>query len=602
MKKNILVGVLLSLAVLLFSCKGENAELKTKSLNLIDTKEIKFARKSKLSDEEMKKWWRLDISNDTIPGASIDRAYKEIIKNSTGTPIIVAIIDSGLDINHEDLKPVLWENTKEIVGNNKDDDNNGYIDDINGWNFIGQSNTMKSSFTRVVKKLEQKYKDVTPESVLQEDKAEYKMYLEAKKMYYNIYSNIYPPMQKDIKRLKKLKSAHNSISKALKKEDYTKEELLNIKDKNLKLSIDLLNRVFSSGFNPVLEIKQLERFISDYKEMFKSIDLSSSDRTTGDDPNNINDFKYGNNKLDGGSLETATHGTHVAGIIAAVRNNGIGMNGVANNVKIMAIRAIPTKDGDENDKDVALAIRYAVDNGAKVINMSFNKSFSINAQWVKEAIKYAQKKDVLLVNSAGNDSENADNISFFPNDQTANNSEFVNNYITVGSTGYQYDKTIVSNFSNYGKKRVDIFAPGEQIWSTMPENKYDFDSGTSMSAPLVAGIAAVVRSQYPNLSAGEVKNILMDSGVEVEIKVKVPSDMGGNIGMGEEYEIEYNHRETKNFDESNDEMVKSDEMVTFDEVPDDNSSAERLVDFSELSKSGKIVNLYNALILASRSK
>lgn len=601
MKKNILIKVLLSLVVLLFSCKGKNTKPKSKTLNLIDTKGIKFARKSKLSDDEMKKWWRLDIINDTIPGTSIDRAYKEIIKNNTGSPVIVAIIDTGLDVNHEDLKPVLWENAKEIVGNKKDDDNNGYVDDINGWNFIGQSNTMKSSFTRVVKKLAQKYKDLTPSSVLQEDKAEYKMYIEAKKIYDDIYSNIYPQMQEDIKRLKKLKSAHSSISKALKKEDYTKEDLSNIKDKNLKLSIDFVNQTFSLGLNPISEIKRLEKYISDYKEMFKSIDLSSSDRTTNDNPNDINDFKYGNNKLDGGILETAAHGTHVAGIIAAVRGNGIGMDGVANNVKIMAIRTIPAKDGDENDKDVALAIRYAVDNGAKVINMSFNKAFSINAQWVKEAIKYAQKKDVLLVNSAGNDSENTDNTSFFPNDQAINSSEFVDNYITVGSTSYKYDKTIVSNFSNYGKKRVDIFAPGEQIWSTMPENKYDFDSGTSMSAPLVAGIAAVVRSQYPNLSASEVKNILMDSGVQIEMKVNVPSYMGGNIGMDEEYEIDYD-KEIEGLDENyKDEDLKDNEMPDFAEAPNEDTP-KKLAHFSELCKSGKIVNLYNALILASRSK
>lgn len=557
-------------SLLLLTTVGCSSDLKKTDTKLIEAGNIK--PKKSLPEKLLKKWWQLDINKDSVPGVSIERAYDEILKNTVGKPVIVAVIDAGLDINHEDLKSVLWKNPKEISGNDKDDDGNGYIDDIHGWNFLGENNIMNNSSTRMVKKLGKKYKNANPSTILEEDKAAYKTYLEAKKVYDATYSDIYPPMQEEIKRLDRLEKAHRAISKILKKETYAKSDLSKINNKSLKPSIALVSEIFSTGYDPVSEIKELKKIIDDYREMFKSIDLKSSDRTTSDNPNDINDAKYGNNQLDGGFLETAAHGTHVAGIVAAISNTE-----KINNIKIMALRVVPTKGGDENDKDVALAIRYAVDNGAKVINMSFNKSFSINANWVKEAIKYAQQKDVLLVNAAGNDSESADKTLFFPNDEDASGKEYVGNYIVVGSINYKYNESLVSGFSNYGKKRVDIFAPGEKIWSTMPGNKYDFDSGTSMAAPLVAGIAAIVRSQYPNLTANQVKKILMDSGVKVKIKVNLPNaTVTGMFG--------------------NSEMDKEAEMEDFESS--ETETATNPVQFSELCKSGKIINLYNALIVA----
>jgi len=249
--------------------------------------------------------------------------------------------------------------------------------------------------------------------------------------------------------------------------------------------------------------------------------------------------------------EGIDHGTHVSGIIAAERNNGKGINGVAQNVKIMAIRAVP--DGDEYDKDIALAIRYATDNGAKIINTSFGKSYSTHPEWVWDAIKYAAEKDVLIVNAAGNSGEDLDVETSYPNDQKNNGEEISNNFLTVGALNYQYGPNLVAEFSNYGKSNVDVFAPGVKIWSTMPNNKYDYSQGTSMASPAVAGIAALIRSYYPTLKAAQVKQIIMDSGIPVKTQVVVP------------------------------------------EKPAE------VKDFSALSKSGKIVNLYNALILAAKT-
>ena len=271
-----------------------------------------------------------------------------------------------------------------------------------------------------------------------------------------------------------------------------------------------------------------------------------------DDPYDIKDTDYGNNDVDGPDpkKEDAMHGTHVAGSIAAQRNNGIGMDGIADNVKIMVVRAVP--DGDEYDKDIALAIRYAADNGAKVINTSFGKYYSMHPEWVWDAIKYAGTKDVLIVNAAGNEGIDLDGVQVYPNDQELTGGEISDNFLTVGALNYKYGSELVANFSNYGKTSVDVFGPGVKIWSTVPLNEYRFLQGTSMASPNVAGVAAMIRSHYPKLSAKQVKQVLMDSGISTKTAVI----LGG--------------------DPSNTNTLPN------------------------VSTSGKMVNMYNALIMASK--
>ena len=294
---------------------------------------------------------------------------------------------------------------------------------------------------------------------------------------------------------------------------------------------------------------QLDRGLNYYGSQVNTMyNLDFDGRTaTGDDAYDINDVPYGNG-FTIGSIDDEMHGTHVAGIALASRDNGKGMNGVAKNVKLLTVRTVP--DGDEYDKDVALAIRYAVDNGAKVINMSFGKSYSPNADWVYEAIKYAASKDVLLVHASGNDGKNIDKSDNFPTDAPNKVNEIADNVITVGAMTRKYNEDLVASFSNYGKLNVDIFAPGLEIYSTIPKNEYKSIQGTSMAAPEVTGVAALVRSYYPQLSASQVKHILMNSGIKVDLEVKLPGGEG------------------------------------------------KLVPFSDLSVSGRILNAYNALKMA----
>ncbi|MDB4199432.1 S8 family serine peptidase, partial [Polaribacter sp.] len=288
----------------------------------------------------------------------------------------------------------------------------------------------------------------------------------------------------------------------------------------------------------------------------KSYDLDFNARQTlGDNLYDINDKFYGNNNVIG-SKDLESHGTHVAGIVAASRNNKKGVNGVANNVKIMAVRVVP--DGDEHDKDVALGIHYAVDNGAKIINTSFGKGYSPNKKWVYDAIKYAAKKDVLIVNAAGNDGKDIDVTKTYPNDSEDLVHEIADNVLTIGAMSLYYDEKLPANFSNFGKTNVDVFAPGVDIYATMPKDKYTLNSGTSMAAPSAAGVAALVRSYYPKLSASQVKHILMNSGIKINFEVIKPGSQSRANPNG-------------------------------DRVP-----------FSDLCVSGRVVNAYNALKMADR--
>jgi len=522
------------LTFLVTSC-GSSRLVSTPIAN-IDNTPLKF---NPLTDAEEKIWGHLDFVSDTIPGMSINKAYNELIKNKKGTKVIVAVIDSGIDIDHEDLDGVIWKNKGEVPNNNKDDDNNGYIDDVNGWNFLGEAYQEQLEYVRLLASGDTKnprYSEA--EAEYQKKRAEY-LSLKAE------FGQSIPIME----------NAHKAVSAHLKKEDYTKEELSVIKTEDQKLqqyiyAINVL--VFGNDFKTTPEA--LDVFNKNLMQLNKMLEYNlnkgfNGRKIVGDNPDDINDKNYGNGNVkprdDGES-----HGTHVAGIIAAERNNNKGMNGVANNVVIMPIRAV--SNGDEYDKDIALAIRYAVDNGAKVVNMSFGKYYSPHSAWVKDAIIYAEQKNVLLVSGAGNESLNLDNKISYPNDQE-NGVEFVNNFLSVGATEPKYGSSIVGSYSNYGKNTVDVFAPGTNIYSTYPNNTYEFADGTSMSAPIVAGVAALIRSQYPKLSAAQVKQIIMDSGLPLKTKVTV----GKNLNN-----------------------VKP---------------------FGELSKSSKLVNAYNALIMARKT-
>lgn len=486
-----------------------------------------------LNETDLKRWSHFDLVKDTIPGMSVDRAYAELIKDKKGTTVIVGVIDSGVDIDHEDLKSVIWTNDKEIPRNGIDDDNNGYIDDVHGWNFLGTSNDENLELTRMLKKGDN-------------GTAEYK----AMKADYDQKMVEIMGMKQQVDFIM---NANKTIQTHLKKQDYTLAELAAITSTvpEITQSKMVMTQVIGQAgdkFND--ELKGFQKHV--YDQLNFHYNLEFNGRTAvGDNPEDLNDKVYGDNIVYGVNKEDAEHGTHVAGIIAQVRDNNLGGDGVANNVKIMALRAVP--NGDEYDKDIALAIRYAVDNGAKVINGSFGKSYSPHKEWVFDAIKYAESKDVLIVHAAGNDGKDLDvrGNNNYPNDSKDNITEFANNLITIGALSNQYGSGVVAGFSNYGTVNVDVFAPGTQIYATVPNNKYAYHQGTSMASPNAAGVAALIRSHYPKLTAAQVKRILMDSGLPLQTEVT----------LGEE--------------------------------------AEKRA-FAKASKSGRIVNAYNALIMAEQ--
>ncbi len=490
------------------------------------------AQGNSIKTEAPNNWSQLDKTETGYYGISLDKAY-QFLKGRKSKTVVVAVIDSGVDTLHEDLKPVLWHNPKDIPGNGKDDDRNGYTDDIYGWNFIGGKdgrNVKEDSYeaARVYHKLKTKYGDQVPDttSVTPQQKTDIIMYQKAKaKIEEDGSGGI------DIVFLNKINTAlHKSdsiLQIAMNRPVYKGKELDTLSSTNpeavkaksifyglLKAnnSLEQSNKEFLDDFDEYLtgQSRKAEEKLNVPKDYRGEI--------VKDDENNINDRYYGNSDVMTG---TPTHGTFCTGIIGAVRNNGKGPDGIADNVKIMMVRAVP--DGDEHDKDIADAIRYSVDNGAQIISMSFGKDFSPQKQWVDDAVKYAEAHNVLLVHAAGNDNKNIDSSDNFPNPVYADGSGRASNFITVGASGDPSNGGIIANFSNYGKREVDLFAPGVQIYSTEPGgNNYGKLSGTSFSCPTVAGVAALLLEYYPDLSARQLKSVIEQSAAPITEQVKLP--------------------------------------------------------------------------------
>ncbi|MGI0106026.1 S8 family serine peptidase [Salinimicrobium sp. WS361] len=543
------------MAAILAACGSSAPAIVSTPIENIDETPLKV---SELTDVELKGWGGADLVSDTIPGMSVQKAYSEIIKNNKGKKVIVAVIDSGVDIEHEDLDGVIWTNEDEKPNNNRDDDNNGYVDDIHGWNFLGDAVEENLEYTRIYKKLKSKYSSIPAGAVKPENQEEFELYQRAKAEYDKEYNETLGMKNQYEGIVQQLKVSHEAVSAKIGKEDYTLEELRNMEatSEEMQQYKGFLSQVMSNVEGTIPDaISQLQEAIDYFDGRLSShfnLDLNAR-AAVGDDVDDITDTDYGNANVMGPTpdKEDLKHGTHVAGIIAAERDNKVGLNGVANNVEIMVLRAVP--DGDEYDKDIALAIRYAVDNGASIINTSFGKYFSTHPQWVRDAIKYADDNDVLIVNAAGNEGLNLDQNAVYPNDQDPENpSEIADNFLTVGALNYEYGSGLIAGFSNYGKTNVDVFAPGTKIWSTTPNNEYEYLQGTSMAAPAVAGVAAVIRSFYPKLSDEQVKRVIMESGLTSNATVIIGGDPSNTMK------------------------------------------------FNQLSTSGKMVNLYNALILADK--
>lgn len=495
-----------------------------------------------LTEEELRTWWQKDIEQDTIPGISLERAYDEILKDKIGNEVVVAVLDTKLDIDHEDLKEQIWVNMDEIPDNGIDDDKNGYIDDVNGWNFLGNSEGDKVPYqsaevVRVIKRYEKKYpsKGAPITSIPADDTATYE---KAKK-------ELLKEQTEHSENLHYLDSLKNLYF------DYKKEvvELLkgNVFNKEVLDSL-IVNKLFDEDsatwmkdmIDWGIENENYQSYIDENNTILQtlfSLDFNEREFVDG-----------GNAKVKDNSLPFQ-HATPVSGIIVATRENNIGIKGFSDQIKIMPV--VMVSYGDEHDEDVANAIRYAVDNGAQIINMSWGKYYSTQMNLVKEAFAYAAQKNVLLVTASGNNGKNIDMERNYPTDFYGGQ-EFFETFIMAGGTTSILDSTLVASFSNYGKVQVDLFAPAKDIYSLNPDNTYASSRGTSYASPIIAGTAALLKSHFPNLTAVQLKEIILESGTKLDVMVKRPGDENDNP----------------------------------------------LISFSELSKTGKIVNAYKALKMA----
>lgn len=520
-------------------------------------------------------WYQNDYLQEGIPGISLNKWYLQKKNRSKKKSIIVAVIDTQVDSNHEDLRGQIWTNSNEIADNKIDDDNNGYIDDINGWSFTGTKNGGyvvwgNFEYVRIVREWGSLYKDKLESQINIQDLSNYKEYQRALKTFENqnvYYKNWLKSLNYSVLTYP---IAKDSLKHYFPKEDYTYQQLdslykkYKINDKTFRQRREDNDRDIGAmiGFMKIrhdYNEHSLEDVIESQAQIDsivnKNLNLNFNERTAiGDNPLKL-EKGYGNNLIcnnKSGYRNIQDHCTKVSGIIAANRNNNIGIKGIADNVKIMPLSI--SFSGDEHDKDIAMAVRYAVDNGAKIINMSFGKEFSLKKEWVFEAFKYAEEHNVLVVHCAGNNGFNVDENPYYPSDSRFDGSkEICNNFINVSSISSRLDSTFVSSFSNYGKKNVDLFAPGEEIYTTDAGNAYKSDSGTSLAGPMVSGTAALIWSYYPNLSVTEVKQIIMDSGTAYDLEVNVPG------------------------------------------------TKDKKVPFSELSKSGKVLNVYNAMQMAEKA-
>jgi subtilisin family serine protease len=506
------------------------------------------------SVEPPQNWWQLDPGTNHVNGIGLDRAYRELLAGRQAKrTVVVAIIDSGVDISHPDLAANVWTNPREIAGNGRDDDNNGYVDDVHGWDFIGgkdgrdvDHDTYES--VRIYARLRARYDVASPDTSTEAAKRDYRLFNEVKTKLNADRADAAQQLQ----NVKQYAAAMTRITDVLKQamngDSVTAERVRALQSMrtDVQQAREMFLRLAADGITPSV----LDEARTDLEGRLQyGLNPNYNPRTlVGDDTTNVNERGYGNAEVTG---PDAMHGTHVAGIIGAVRGNGVGLDGVAApSVKLMILRAVP--DGDERDKDIANAIRYAADNGAQVINMSFGKAYSPQKEAIDAAVRYAQGKGVLLVHAAGNEGVDVDRTPSFPTRAFLAGGT-APNWIEVGASAPGSADSLAASFSNYSHTGVDVFAPGVSIWSTVPHGGYERLQGTSMASPVVAGVAALLLAYYPSLTPADVKDILIQSATHFPNQNVVRPGEGGG------------------------------------QVP-----------FAQLSVSGGVVNVYNALRLAEQ--
>ena len=533
----------------------------------------------KMQNNDLKTWYHKDFSTTNVYGVNTDNAYKFLeSKGLKPRTVVVGVLDSGVEVDHPGLINNMWKNPNEIPNNGIDDDKNGYVDDIYGWNFIGGKTADVDADNLEVTRMVKKYQPIFEGTDSAKNRAnqakmpeEYAIYQKSKKLYdekgseakqyYHYFSGFNNAIPSIVKTLngKTLTKANLAAIKPASQED----------SRNLQILNSLVQDAGNVGKTPkeVEELlrKEIEGALKHYESQATkhyNLDFDPRAEIVGDNYDNYNEKHYGNNHYEG---PDASHGTHVSGIIAGLPHGNEAQYGVAHKVaKIMTVRAVP--DGDERDKDVANAIRYAVDNGAKILNMSFGKAVSPGKKHVWDAMKYAEKKGVLLVKAAGNDNQNIGENEYFPTNFMKQSDEkpFVSNMIVVGASTNN-SQNLRARFSNYNGKMVDVFAPGQEIYSTVPDAKYEYLQGTSMASPVVAGAAAVLWAYMPSLTPQQIKEALVKTVNKSTVNANVDSNAnfdqisvaGGVIDLYKAAQYAYDNFYNKKGVKANRKAVKS---------------------------------------------
>jgi subtilisin family serine protease len=479
-------------------------------------------------------WWLLDATRDRFPGIGAERLYREVLANrAPRRAVTVAIIDSGTDIEHPDLDGALWANPREVAGNGRDDDGDGLVDDVRGWNFIGgrdgrHVDVDTYEVVRVYGSL-RRYEGANPDTLRGDARRELDLYRETK-------AQVEKQRAEAAQTLTQMRQVEKMINEGLAvlrrevgADSLTAERVAKLQP--TRPDVAQAKQMFMAMTAQGFTARQVTEQREDLEQRVQfALNPDFDTRTiVGDNYANTAERVYGNRDVEGPS---ADHGTHVAGIVAAERGNGIGIDGVApTGTRLMIVRTVP--NGDERDKDVANAIRYAADHGAHVINMSFGKGYSPQKRAVDDAVRYAESKGVLLVHAAGNDGEDLNQKANFPNRRFEGGGE-ARNWIEVGASSWEGPENLAAGFSNWGRGQVDVFAPGSAILSTVQGGGYERNSGTSMAAPVVSGVAALLMSYFPNLTAAQVKQIILDSATRYADQMVVkPGTEGERVRFGD---------------------------------------------------------------------
>ena len=473
-------------------------------------------------------WHLLDLETDGIAGVGAERAYRELLAGrEPRRTVVVAVIDGGVDTAHADLRANLWVNARETPGNGRDDDQNGYVDDVHGWNFIGGPDGRSVNYdtyevTRLHVQCTARMRDASAVQPAERERcAAISRDFERKRA----------EAMQTAEQIRNIGDALDGtvrvLARALRTDSVTEAAVRSLRPQSgdVQQAQQFYLQLAANGITPKVVADARKDIVAQVEYGYNT--AFNPRPIVGDDTLNLSERRYGNRDAMG---PDAMHGTHVGGITGAIRGNGLGAEGIAPAVRIMSVRAVP--NGDERDKDVANAIRYAVDNGAHIINMSFGKAYSPQKHLVDEAVKHADARGVLMIRAAGNDGANVGDAPSYPVARYDGGGR-AQNWIEVGASSWKGGDSIVAMFSNYGRNEVDVFAPGEDIYSTVPGNAYESVSGTSMAAPVVTGVAAMLMAYYPSLTAADVKRIILQSARRhPDAQVVVPGPSGEKAAFG----------------------------------------------------------------------